>query len=400
MDERPAIHLTRLVQLPDEVRVERIRHVPELGPRILFFSGGTALKDLSREIIRYTHNSIHLITPFDSGGSSAVIREEFKMLAVGDIRNRLMALADQTIRGNPDIYRLFAYRFPKSQDQGTLEKRLRDMIDGKDPLIAAVEDPLRKIIRNHLGYFAEAMSDEFDLRGASIGNLILTGGFLNNSRHIDPVIFLFTKLVETRGTVRPIVNADLHLGAELRDGSIVLGQHRLSGKDAPPVSSPVKNLFINRSLHDHDPVDLEIREKTRQLIASADLICFPVGSFYSSLIANLLPKGVGKAVAKNPAPKIYIPNCGTDPEQAGLNVDESVDVLLHYLRQSAGRDVQTGDLLNFVILDTRRGEYAKLLNRENIRAKGIEIIDVDLISAREATQLDPEKLAKVLLSLC
>jgi 2-phospho-L-lactate transferase/gluconeogenesis factor (CofD/UPF0052 family) len=44
------------------------------------------------------------------------------------------------------------------------------------------------------------------------------------------------------------------------------------------------------------------------LIREAELICYPMGSFYSSLIANLLPKGVGKAVSRNPCPKVFIPN--------------------------------------------------------------------------------------------
>lgn len=69
---------------------------PPLGPRLVF-TGGTALRDLSRQLIHYTHNSVHLVTPFDSGGSSAALRRSFAMPAVGDIRNRLLALADSAV---------------------------------------------------------------------------------------------------------------------------------------------------------------------------------------------------------------------------------------------------------------------------------------------------------------
>ena len=62
---------------------------PDRGPAILFFTGGTALRGLSRELKKLTHRSIHLMSPFDSGGSSATLREAFGMLAVGDIRNRM-----------------------------------------------------------------------------------------------------------------------------------------------------------------------------------------------------------------------------------------------------------------------------------------------------------------------
>lgn len=37
-----------------------------------------------------------------------MIRDSFRMISVGDLRNRLMTLADQSIKGNPDIYNLFS----------------------------------------------------------------------------------------------------------------------------------------------------------------------------------------------------------------------------------------------------------------------------------------------------
>ncbi|MFW6178435.1 MAG: 2-phospho-L-lactate transferase CofD family protein, partial [Desulfohalobiaceae bacterium] len=103
------------MELPNKVQIERCRAAPHLGPKILFFSGGNALKGLSQALIRYTHNSVHIITPFDSGGSSAELRKAFNMPAVGDIRNRLMALADQSITGNPATYSLFSYRLPRQE---------------------------------------------------------------------------------------------------------------------------------------------------------------------------------------------------------------------------------------------------------------------------------------------
>lgn len=82
------IPVSRTLTCPDMVRVDRCRRLPEYGPQILFFSGGTALRELSRTLKCYTHNSIHLLTPFDSGGSSAEIRRAFHVSSVGDFRNR------------------------------------------------------------------------------------------------------------------------------------------------------------------------------------------------------------------------------------------------------------------------------------------------------------------------
>ncbi|MBT8122216.1 MAG: YvcK family protein, partial [Gammaproteobacteria bacterium] len=192
--------------MPDQVRLSRYLKAPELGPRILFFSGGTALTGTSRVIKRYTHNSVHMVTPFDSGGSSAKLRQAFGMPSIGDLRSRLIALADENITGHPEVYRLFTYRFADNQPAGKLLERLDLMIRGKEPLVAAISNPMRRLIRNQLGYFREAMPGDFDLRGASIGNLILAGGYLNNHKHLDPIIFLFSKLVNVLGTVLPVVN--------------------------------------------------------------------------------------------------------------------------------------------------------------------------------------------------
>jgi hypothetical protein len=82
------ITVSRTLVCPDMVRVDRCHRLPEYGPKIVFFSGGSAIFDLSSVLKNYTHNSVHLSTPFDSGGSSAKIRQAFNMLSVGDLRNR------------------------------------------------------------------------------------------------------------------------------------------------------------------------------------------------------------------------------------------------------------------------------------------------------------------------
>src|SRR5262249_37645107 len=168
-------------------------------------------------------------------------------------------------------------------------------------------------------------------RGASVGNLILVGGYLNQGRNIDAVTFTFSKLVEVQGLVRPVVDADLHLRARLADGRIVFEQHRLTGKGAAAITSPIVNLGLARADDPDSPVGVGIDNGTRRFIAQAELICFPVGSFYTSLVACLLPRGIGDAVAEAGCPKVYVPNCGVDPEQIGLSPAQAVERLLTYL---------------------------------------------------------------------
>ncbi|UJX40336.1 GAK system CofD-like protein [Desulfovibrio sp. JY] len=395
----PRVNISRSVNLPDLSKAALYRRAPELGPKILFFSGGTALRHLSETLIEYTSNSIHLITPFDSGGSSAVLRKAFHMPAVGDLRNRIMALADRSITGNPAVFELFAYRLPKDASQEELAARLGKMLTGDDPLVRHIPDPMRKIIRTHLRFFEQKRTDAFDLRGASIGNCILTGGYFNYNRMLDPVIYLFMKLVEARGVVRPIVNCDLHLACQLENGRVLLGQHLMTGKETAPIDAPIARQWLVANLHDPTPATVRIREKTEVLIRQADVICYPYGSFYSSLLANLLPQGVGDAVAATHCPKVYIPNLGHDPEQRGMTVAGQVERLLETLRAGCTKSCRSEDLLRFVLVDSKKGRYENPLDLAAIRKLGVEVVDVAMAREDEPGKADSRRVCELLLSL-
>ena len=393
------IRVARTVEIPDALRISRYRKIPELGPRILFFSGGSALNGLCKTLKSYTHNSTHLVTPFDSGGSSAELRQALRMPSIGDLRSRLMALADETVLGHPEVYELFTYRFPKDADNEDLRVRLGEMADGKSERIADVPNPMRRLIRNQLGYFLDAMPEDFDLRGASIGNLILVGGYLNNHHHLDPIIYLFSKLVNVQGTVRAIVNDDLHIAADLADGTQVVGQHRLTGKEVMPLTSPITKLFLSKSRDSFEPASAQLRKKNRKLISNADLICYPPGSFYSSVLANLIPGGVGQAIAGNDCPKVFIPNLGSDPEQVGMNFEQVINALLDQLRADVPRKCGTEKLLSFVLMDSDNGQYPEGFSREFLNDLGIGLIDVRLVSKQSAPYYDNDLLVSALLSL-
>ncbi|MET0087640.1 MAG: GAK system CofD-like protein [Sedimenticola sp.] len=393
------IRVARTVEIPDPLRISRYRKIPELGPRILFFSGGSALNGLCKTLKNYTHNSTHLVTSFDSGGSSAELRQAFGMPSIGDLRSRLMALADETVLGHPEVYELFTYRFSKDRSNKELRARLEEMALGNVELVSAITNPMRRLICNQLGYFMDSMPESFDLRGASIGNLILAGGYLNNHQHLDPIIFLFSKLVNVQGTVRTIVNEDLHLGADLGDGSRVIGQHRLTGKEVTPLNSPIERLFLSRSRDSYAPATVQLKKKNRKLIEGAELICYPPGSFYSSLLANLLPEGVGRAVAGNDCPKVYIPNLGSDPEQVGMDLEDMVKELLKRLQADIPGGCANDRLLNFVLMDSRSGSYPKGLSSKLLQKLGIELIDVKLVSKQSAPYYDNDLLVSALLSL-
>jgi CofD-related protein of GAK system len=397
MSQRP--HLTRAVRLPDELRVMRSLRAPELGPRILFLSGGTALRPLSRVLKQFTHNSVHLITAFDSGGSSAQLRQAFAMPAIGDLRNRIVALADESARGNPQIYRLFGHRLPTGLDPATLRAELDALVTGEHPLVGDIVEPMRRIVQTHLRYFVERMPGKFDLRGANIGNLLLAGGFLSHSRDLESVLFLFSKLLEVRGVVRPIVEDDLHLCAELADGTCIIGQHRLTGKEVDPIRSPVRRLHLVHSLIDPSPASVEIGEKVQQHVEAADLICYPMGSFYSSVLANLLPRGMGRAIVAAGCPRLYIPNTGHDPEQRGMSIADSVETLWRYVRADADDDPPLARVVDLVLLDANPENYSMPVDRERLERLGVQVISLELVTPSSHPHIHPQRLTETLLSL-
>ncbi|MBV7393102.1 GAK system CofD-like protein [Mameliella sediminis] len=389
------ITVQREVSLPDDLRVARAESAPHLGPRILFFSGGSALNGVSRRLKRYSFNSMHLITPFDSGGSSRELREAFDMPAVGDLRSRLMALADETVLGQPDVYALFTHRFPKTAEAKCLRAEVQRMAKGKHALMSAIAKPMRQLIQSQLDSFLAEVPDRFDYRNASIGNLILAGGYLSHGRALEPVLFMMSKMVDVRGTVRAVVDENLHLGVDLKDGRRIIGQRALSGKEVPPINSPVVRCFLSASPDEERHVDVPLPKRNRKLIEQADVICYPPGSLYSSIIANLLPSGVGRAVAARPVPKVYLPSVGKDPEAMGHDLADQVAAILAPLMADAGAGARAVDLMTHVLCDTDVPEPSCA---EVTKRHGIPCIRLPLRQPGAALY-DDDLVARVLISL-
>src|SRR5512141_2313484 len=85
------------------------------GLNIVSIGGGTGLSTLLRGLKKYVGadgawsiaNLSAIVTVTDEGGSSGVLRREFGMLPPGDIRNCIVALAEE----EQLLSQLFDYRF-------------------------------------------------------------------------------------------------------------------------------------------------------------------------------------------------------------------------------------------------------------------------------------------------
>lgn len=389
-----SMRIWRRMMMPDLVRVHRYQSLPEQGPKVLFFSGGSALNKISRVFKEYTHHSVHLVTPFDSGGSSARLRAEFDIPAVGDLRSRLMALADETVMGQPEVYDLFTHRFPQQAEPLALREQLQLLVLGKHPLIECIPNPMKALIQTHLAVTQARIHADFDLRGASIGNLIMAGGYLNNQHQLDPIVFLFSRLVKALGEVKTTLDASLHLGVELDNGEIVLGQHRITGKETDELSSPIKRMWLNKGLRNIVPANCHIADDRTDAIETADLICYPPGSFYSSLLANLLPEGVGRSICQNSNPKVYLPNLGTDPEQQGLSLMERVKRLVSTVMADTNNN-SPFSALDYLLLDDSYN-YGEL-DSELLHGLNVVVVRTPLITEKQH-KYDERLVARALLS--
>ncbi|MBT8764494.1 GAK system CofD-like protein [Desulfohalobiaceae bacterium Ax17] len=383
---------------PDLVKIERLQTNAPHGPKILFFSGGSALKALSQKLIQYTHNSIHIITPFDSGGSSARLRHALRMPAVGDLRNRLLALADKSVPGIPEVRALLSYRFPNNLPQKNLSMIWGDIVNGSSHLFLKVPHSIRENICDYLRIVEQNLSADFDFNRASLGNLVLAGLYLKSNRKIDRAVEEFSRLVNSRGVVRPVVNRSLHLAAELENGQKIVGQHLLTGKEVQAIQSRINDIYLVEDNTSLLPIEVQVDTKTRDLILNADLICYPMGSFYTSLIANLLPKGVGEAIGQNPCPKIFIPNTGIDPELQGINLSKQIKILLKYLRKDKS-SLNISKLLNFVVMDVDTNRYAGGIRGEELSTWGIKVIRYPLVTKDSAPYLDVDRLCEIIFSI-
>ena len=84
------------------------------GPRVVAIGGGTGLSSLLRGLKIYTSNLSAIVTVADDGGSSARLRDEYRILPPGDFRQCLIALAD----AEPLMKQLFDHRFKEGSLNG------------------------------------------------------------------------------------------------------------------------------------------------------------------------------------------------------------------------------------------------------------------------------------------
>ena len=323
------------------------------GFRVVAIGGGTGLSTILKGLKKYTLAPGHLpppgpylaeltavVTVSDDGGSSGRLRRELNMLPPGDVRNCLVAVAaDENL-----ISKLFQHRF----------------------------------------------SGAGDLKGHNFGNLFLaaltavTGDFAVAVKQASEIL-------ATRGHILPATSANVELEAVMHDGSRVAGETRITASEKRIVE-----------LHTV-PANPEPLPQTLEAIAAADLITMGPGSLFTSLVPNLLVRGVPQAIARSRAVKVFICNLMTQAnESLHLTASQHIQALYAHAR----RPIFDYALVNSATVSPRMkqqyaGEQAEQVECDvaAIKKLGVECVTGDFVEENHFARHATDRLCQELMDL-
>lgn len=281
--------------------------------RIVTMGGGTGPFALLSNLKRYPASITAIVTMADSGGSSRRLMDEFGQLPFGDLRQALIALSRKG-----SLWRdIFTFRFPLPQRSLLVEHAAR-----------LIEH--RCQARND-GYGAahvdlEEIEKQREVSGHSLGNLIISALESMNDGNLLWALEDARELLDTAGNVLPITLQHATLAAQLSDGDILYGESTIDTRgeqDFDPLP-PIERVFLLE--------DVSACEQALLAIRRADLIVIGPGDLYTSILPNLLVRGVPEALRSSRAEKIYICNLMTKHgETDGFRASDFVRELQRYL---------------------------------------------------------------------
>lgn len=325
--------LKQYVATPDRRRGIRLTNVPMVG--VVEAAPCPTKPCVIRELSA-------VVTVTDDGGSSGRLREDFKMLPPGDIRNCMVALSEDEHL----LSKLFQYRF-----------------------------------------------EHGDLEGHSFGNLFvaalshITGDFAQ-------AVQMSSQILAARGRIFPATNTNVTLAALMHDGSMVRGETNITAS-----KQSIMELVL-------EPADAQPLPDMLEAIANADLITVGPGSLYTSLITNLLVRGVPEALAASKATKVYVCNLMTQAnESLGLTASQHIEKILQHAGEVAS------SIFDYALVNTapisgarleqyeREGQNPIEADLERIRALGVEPITGNFVHEGDVLRHDYDRLAEKLLEL-
>ncbi len=309
------------------------------GYKIVAIGGGTGLSTLLRGLKRRTSNLTAVVTVSDDGGSSGRLQKELGVLPPGDIRNCLVALADDEAL----VTDLFRYRFTEGGG----------------------------------------------LSGHSFGNLFLAAmtGITGN---FDRAVKESSRVLNVVGRVLPATLGVVRLCAELGDGTILEGESTISSSHRP-----IKRVFF-------DPPVAAPLEEVISAIRDADAVVLGPGSLYTSVAPNFLVGRIAREVADAHAVKMYVCNVMTQPgETDGMTAADHLEALLANAGERICDYVIVNDEPPSRLLSAyaQEGQQPVKPDVERIAAMGFTPVTAAVMGETETVRHDPDKLASVVLGI-
>lgn len=299
-------------------------------PKVVVIGGGTGLSILLRGLKQFTSNITAIVTVADDGGSSGKLREDLGMLAPGDIRSCLLALANT----EPTMEKLLNYRF-----------------------------------------------SEGELEGQNFGNLFLAA--MNSIYgNFETAVRKASNVLAITGKVLPMTLEDVRLCAVLENGNTIKGESRIP-YDAIQSGSKIDYIYMEPK------ISYPLKEAVED-IKEADIIVLGPGSLYTSVIPNLLVNNIVDIIYKAKAYKIYITNVMTQPgETDGFSLTDHVNAILKHSREDFLDYVigNTEDIpietLEKYIKDGSKPVLVAGGQKETLSSKDIKLIGSKLIDVKK-----------------
>ena len=329
------------------------------GLNIVAIGGGTGLSTLLRGLKRYVDAedgawSIEtlgaIVTVTDEGGSSGVLRKEFGMLPPGDIRNCIVALAEE----EQLLSRLFSYRF----------------------------------------------DTDSALKGHSLGNILLTA-MTDITGSFDNAVLAAADILAIRGEIYPSTLADIRLRATLEDGSELVGEVAISGSNiGEEPKTTVRHARITTLAI--DPPDAQPTDRALDALAAADLIIIGPGSLYTSVLPNLVIKPIAEALRNARALRVYICNVMTQPNETDFySAEDHLRAIVEHAGLIVDVMVMNGRRPSEAILQTyaAMNQQPVQFDLDKIRDLGVTPFFGDIIAEGDFVRHDPGALAQTVFRL-
>ncbi|MEZ4666901.1 MAG: uridine diphosphate-N-acetylglucosamine-binding protein YvcK [Anaerolineae bacterium] len=308
--------------------------------RVVAIGGGTGLPSVLRGLKQFTGNITAVVTVADDGGSSGRLRRELGVLPPGDIRNNIAALADDESL----MTQLFQYRF-----------------------------------------------DTGDLGGHAFGNLFITA-LAGVTGSIETALIETERVLNIQGRVIPATLDNVNLAASIK---VPNNSHpiRVEGE------SNITKMGGAIAHVEHVPPDDQSNKESTRANLDADLEVIGPGSLYTSILPNLLVKGIAEALRGTNAYVIYVCNVAT---QSGETDDFTVAEHVMALEQHIGRGLFQLVLANNIYPIDNAGTNTKYVQPAPPHHEILQRYEVrytDLTDTSRPWRHDPQKLVAAILQL-